>query len=75
MNLHESLYLGEYYRAGRDGGENFVLRSNFVEVEEEWTEPSCKEHGLLLYANETDRAEFICTALAEYAELVRRRDL
>lgn len=71
MDLHESGYrCGEYYRLGDVGGEHFILQKNFDDVEEEWTEPACRECGLIFYANETDRAEFLCLALAEVARLI-----
>ena len=76
MELHDSDYLGgEYYRLGHVGGEHFILRKNFNEFEQEWTEPSCMHCALLLFANETDRATDICTALADEASLVSRKDL
>lgn len=76
LDLHESGYrCGEYYRLGDVGGEHFILQKNYDEVEGEWTEPTCKEYGILLYANESERAEFICTALAENAELISRQHL
>lgn len=71
MELHESGYrCGEYYRLGDVGHEHFILQRNFDEVEGEWTEPGCKECGLLFYANETDRAALICAALSSCARLV-----
>jgi hypothetical protein len=76
MDLHESGYrCGEYYRLGDVGGEHFILQKNLDEGEGEWTEPGCKECGLLFYANETDRAAFICAALSKDARLVSRQDL
>jgi len=76
MDLHESGYrCGEYYRLGDVGREHFILQKNFDEIEEDWTEPGCKNYGLLFYANETSRAAFICAALAEDARLVSRQDL
>jgi hypothetical protein len=76
MELHDSDYLcGDYYRFGRVGGENFILQKNFDEVEGEWTDPGCTEFGLLLYASETDRAEFLCAALSGDAKLVSRQEL
>jgi hypothetical protein len=71
MDLHESGYrCGEYYRLGDVGDEHFILQRNFDDLEHEWTEPACREYGLLFYANETDRADFICSALAGVATLV-----
>lgn len=75
MNLHESGHrCGEYYRVGDVGSEHFILQKNFDDVDEEWTEPTYRECGLLLYANETNRAEFLCSALAGVARLVSRQE-
>ena len=75
MDLHESGYrCGEYYRRGDVGSEHFLLQRNYDRVEQEWTEPDCKEYGLLFYANETDRAEGICSALAGIARLISRQE-
>jgi hypothetical protein len=76
MDLHESGYrCGEYYRLGDVGGEHFILQKNFDDVEEEWTEPACRECGLLFYANETDRAELLCSALAGVARLISSQEV
>lgn len=76
MELHESGYrCGEYYRLGDVGDEHFILQKNFDDVEDEWTEPACRECGLLFYANETDRAGFICSALAGVARLVSSQEV
>src|SRR5689334_6793888 len=71
MELHDSGYRrGDYYRLGDVGGEQFILQRNFDEAEGEWTEPGCKEFGLLLYANETGNAALLCAALSDDAKLV-----
>lgn len=76
MDLHESGYrCGEYYRLGDVGDEHFILQRNFDDVEGEWTEPARQEGGLLFYANETDRAEFICSALAGIARLISSQEV
>jgi hypothetical protein len=76
LDLHESGYRGgEYYRRGDVGDEHFILQRNFDDVEMEWAEPSCSECGLIFYANETERADFICSALASFARLVSRQEV
>lgn len=71
--LHESEYrCGDYYRCGDVGSEHFILQRNFDQAEGEWTKPRCKEFGLLLYANKTDRGEAVCAALSAFAKLVSR---
>jgi hypothetical protein len=76
MTLHESSYRGgEYFRMGDIGAEHFILQKNFDESEGEWTEPRCKDCGVLLYANETDRSAALSSALAPTARLVSHQDV
>lgn len=75
MSLHESDYAcSDYYRHGDIGSEHFILQRNYNEFEGEWTEPSCRECGLLFYANESGRAESICSALAGIGRLIVRHE-
>lgn len=73
---HESSYVGDYYRHGLSGAENFVLQRNFNKIEQEWTEKSFKEYPVLLYVNESQRAEGLEESLTpEGFVLVRREKL
>src|SRR4051812_25426941 len=55
---HESSYHGgDYYRCGAVGSEHFILKRNHDERENEWAESQLQEYALLLYVNETLRAE------------------
>ena len=76
MNKHESLYhCGDYYRLGKDGAENFILQLNHDDFEDEWTEEEHKDYPLVLYVNETSRAEDIERKLTEKFKLLRREEL
>ena len=75
LDLHESGYrCGEYYRLGDAGSEHFILQKNFDDAESEWTDPDSKDCGLLLYVNETERADFLISVLAGVSKLVSRLD-
>jgi hypothetical protein len=76
MHLHESGYrCGEYYRLGDVGGAHFILQKNFDGVEGEWMEPAFREFGLLFYANEIDRPEFIRSAIAALTTLLSSQEV
>jgi hypothetical protein len=62
---HTSSYVGDYYRKGDVGEENFILRDNFNPCEEEWTEKEFQEYGILLYVSETMRADEIRKLLTD----------
>lgn len=58
LELHESSWrCGDYYRFGDAGSEHFILQRNYDEFGGEWTVESLKEYALLLYVNESQRAE------------------
>ena len=57
LNAHESSYLGDYYRLGSTGAENFILQHNYDEFEKEWMEENFHNYPLLLYVNGTSRAK------------------
>lgn len=76
MELHESGYRGgEYYRLHDVGREHFILQRNYDDLEGEWTDPSCKDCGILLYANEVERYDTVCAALAGIARLVSQQEI
>jgi len=76
----ESYYLGgTYYRFGQDPArENLSIRRNFNPIEEEWNEEDFKDMGMLIYVNNTERAEkierMIRNAMPEIV-LIRRREV
>jgi hypothetical protein len=75
---HESLYHGgEYYRNHGDEGENFILKRNYDELENEWTEPRHESYPLLLYVNATLRARELerMLVLTERFKLLKRGEL
>src|SRR5688572_11282245 len=74
MTPRDSSFHGEYFSAEGLGNEEFMLKLNFDETDGEWSEPSSKESGLILYASETERADTICAALAECAKLISRKE-
>jgi hypothetical protein len=59
LNAHESSYVGDYYRADGPGDEEIVLQENYDRDDEEWTEPDHQDMALLLYINESTRADMI----------------
>jgi len=78
MTLHESSYLGEYFRfddVGFEGSEHFILQKNFDDVEGEWAESAFPNYGILLYANETNRGPEIRDAMASVAQHLTTQDL
>jgi hypothetical protein len=74
---HESSYHGgDYYRFGDVGTEHFVLKRNYDGFEKEWAESRFKEHSILLYVNESQRAAALERLLtSEGFELLRRENL
>lgn len=77
FSTHESSYhSGDYYRSGNAGSENFILQRNYDDFEKEWAESRFKEHAVLLYVNESQRAKIVETALTTAGfELLRRENL
>ncbi len=69
MSLHESSWVGDYYRAGTSGGEHFVLQPNYDSFEDEWTEPSHQNAKFLLYVNETQRAAALRDTLSRLRQV------
>jgi hypothetical protein len=66
MESHESLYrCGNYYRFGNDGEENFILQKNFDPFDNKWLEEEGEGLEVILYVNETSRAEEIERLLTE----------
>src|SRR5262245_5895732 len=66
MESHESLYrCGNYYRVGNDGEENFILQKNFDPFDNELLEGEDQELEVILYVNETSRAQEIERLLTE----------
>jgi hypothetical protein len=71
---HESSYLGDYYRLGSDGGENFILQSNYDSLEKEWAESAHSDWPFLLYVSESERVEAVETALTAHGVALLRRE-
>jgi|RhiMetdeSRZDD1v2_1073273.scaffolds.fasta_scaffold925405_2 hypothetical protein len=60
FSLHESSYRGgDYYRSGTPGQEEFVLQSNYDQIEDEIAEPEFPKYSTLLYVGPTDHSEEI----------------
>ena len=64
---HESSYIGDYYRSGTLGAENFVLQPNRDPLEEVWMEPDHAEYPILLYVNNTERLDKLNTVIMKFA--------
>jgi hypothetical protein len=77
MALHDSSYVGEYYRYGNVGEESIEICENSVDEEGEWPENSFQDFPTLLYVHETDRPEAIQEMLTNSTEavLLRRDEL
>ena len=78
FEAHESSYHGGmYYRMGKTGEENFMLKKNYDPYEEEWAEEDFADIKVLLYVNRTHRAEQFERALTKYlgGKLLRREEL
>ncbi len=56
LEPHESFYIGDYYRLGTVGEENFELRRNVDPLDGEPAEQAFPEIGVLLYVNGTERS-------------------
>lgn len=80
FETRESYYHGGvYHRLGKDPGkENFIIQRNFNPAEDEWEEEEFQDMGILLYVNNTKRAEMIqrilVNAMPEIA-MIRRREV
>jgi hypothetical protein len=80
FDLGESLWVGPYYIAGDpfEGEENLYLKGNYVDFEEEWTEPQFKEFPIVFYVNRTQRAieieTLIKSILKDDVVLLRREE-
>lgn len=59
LTAHESAYRGAYYRSGPTGGEHFLLQPNYLAHGDEWIDEEHREYPVLLYVNETTRADEI----------------
>ena len=51
---HDSSLVGDYYLA-EVGSEEFSLQSNWVELENEWTEPTFIDYHSLIYVSNIQR--------------------
>ncbi len=57
FSLHESSYRGgDYYRSGMPGQEEFILQSNYDQIEDEVVEPEFPTYAALLYVGPTDHS-------------------
>ena len=78
LNPHESIYHGgDYYRLNDIGAEHFILQRN-LELENELAEDEFPDHSILLYVNETQRADNLHMMLINNIPeitLLRREDL
>jgi hypothetical protein len=78
LKAHESSYhCGAYYRFGDIGKEHFILQYNYDNLEQEWTENAFQIYPLLLYVNETARAEDLESKLTsnQKFKLLKREQL
>lgn len=58
LAAHESSYrCGDYYRYNDAGQEHFILQRNYDSFDDEWTVPEREDMPVLLYVNETSRAD------------------
>jgi hypothetical protein len=57
MELHESSYIGEYYRLDISDNENYVLQPNYCD--DDWTEEDFQSCKILLYVNDSPNADKI----------------
>lgn len=75
FNAHEGSYhCGDFYRNGVSGSEHFVLQRNYDDLEKEWSEGRFKEHPVLLYVNESQRAQEFQSALTTAGFSLLRRE-
>lgn len=65
LQAHESSFIGEYFRLQNSVGEEFQLQRNFDPYEEEWAEDDFPDMHILLYINNTERAEELERLIAE----------
>lgn len=64
--LHESGYHnGEYFRAEVKGHEHFIIQNNRNPATGELAEEAFPDVSILLYANHTERHQWIASALAK----------
>src|SRR5262245_39381176 len=78
MSPHDSSYRGEYYTSGSSGQEHIVVQPNYLDNDDEWIEEKYQEYAILIYVNETPRAEQVeghLHARMPYLQLLRREDL
>jgi hypothetical protein len=78
LKAHESSYhCGAYYRLGDIGTEHFILQRNYDDCEKEWTEDTFQKYPIVLYINETIRAEELEKKLTsnQRFKLLRREQL
>ncbi len=72
---HESSYVGDYYRYGEPGGEEFVLQGNRDPQDQSALEGAFMEVGVLLYVNNPEHINEIerkLTGSVPGIELLRR---
>lgn len=69
---------GEYYKWGKTGNENFVLKRNVDPIDEEPAEMSFPGHKVLFYANDTPRSAYLLEKISQRTKdfaLLRHEDL
>ena len=74
---HDSSFWGEYYYCGRAAGESIEIHHNY-DTENECIEEGFKEFAVLLYVDESERADALREALTSPsvpAVFLRRREL
>ena len=72
---HSSDYIGDYYRYDGAGKEVITLQTNYDEYERAWTEERFQDATILLYVNDTGRAQQLeesIKRLVPEAQLLRR---
>jgi hypothetical protein len=74
MELHDSsFYGGDYFRGRGPGDEELILRYNYDDLDDEWTEPDHAQYPLLLLID-TPRAAELQRALEGLATLLSTAD-
>ncbi len=72
FTAHESSYRGVYYSSGPLGQEHFDLQPNYLPHEEEWMVEKYRDFPVLLYVNETTRADELDRLLLAVIPSARR---
>jgi hypothetical protein len=78
LEAHESSYLGNYYRWGKQYGEELILQKNYDESEQEFREERFKDFRTLLYVNlfsDPDEVRRRLAACSDQMVFLERKEL